>query len=256
MTETRTVVTGATGHLGRPTMAALRAAGQDVVGLTSSGGPGLVQVNLLEEDSAANGLLAALAGADTVVHAATTNGRHDVRMAENLVAAASAARIRHLVLISIVGIERIPIGFYRDRVRIEEIALGSGVPLTILRATQFHSFVDGVFSAQRFSPVILTPSVRLQPIAVEDVAARLAELAMEEPAGRAHDIGGPAVRTGRDLQSAWRAATGSHRPALPLRFPGRLGAAYAAGAALVPGVPFGVSTFEDYLARRYAWRPR
>lgn len=241
---TRIVVTGASGQLGRPTADALRARGLDVTGVTSSGGAGLARVDLF--DPAATS--AALEAGDVVVHAATTNGTRDVKMAENLFAAASANNVAHLVVISIVGIDRIPIPFYRDRVRIEEVALASGVPVTILRATQFHSFVDRFFTAQRLSPVLVAPSLLLQPIAVGEVAARLAELATQPPAGRAADIGGPAARSGRELLAAWKSATGSRRPVLPVRLPGALGAAYRAGAALVPGPPFGVGTFEQYLS--------
>lgn len=241
------LVTGATGRLGRPTVAALRAAGHDVRALSRRAGAGLVNGDLLT----GQGLAAALAGADTVVHLATGKaGEGDVAATEKLLAASADAGVAHLVLISIVGIEDIPLRYYRDKVVIERLVRESGVPWTILRATQFHPFVAEMFTAQRFSPVIFGLTFPLQPIAVEDVAGRLAELADAPPAGRVPDIGGPERRTVRDLARVWTRATGSRRPVVPLALPGRLFGAYAAGHALVPGPEYGRTTFEDALTER------
>lgn len=244
---TKILVTGSSGQLGRPTTAALRAAGLDVRGLTRSGGTGAAAGDLVT----GLGLEAALGGVDTVVHLATNNGKHDIEMAKNLTDAAKRAQVSHLVLISIVGIERIPLRFYHDRVAIEEIAGASGVPLTIQRATQFHSLIDTIFSAQKLLPVIIAPQWTFQPIAVKEVAARLAALAVDRPQGRVDDIGGPAQRSIRDLHRAWQRATGSKRPAVTVHLPGKLFAAYDAGVNLVPGPPYGRGTFESYLEEKY-----
>jgi uncharacterized protein YbjT (DUF2867 family) len=240
------LVTGSTGQLGRPTTAALRAAGVDVLGLTRSGGAGAVAIDL----RTGRGLDEAVQGVDTIVHLASTNGRRDVEMARNLTDSARRARVAHLVLISIVGIDETPLRFYRDRVEIEQIALASGVPLTIQRATQFHSLIDRIFSVQKL-PMIFVPQWRVQPIAVEDVARRLAELAVGPPQGRVDDISGPAQHSMRDLHTFWRRATGSRRPAVMVHFPGRLFAAYDAGVNLVPGPGYGTKTFESYLQEKY-----
>jgi uncharacterized protein YbjT (DUF2867 family) len=100
--------------------------------------------------------------------------------------------------------------------------------------------------------VLLAPGWRCQPIAVEEVAGRLAELAAGAPQGRVPDIGGPQQRTMHDLLNAWKTATGSRRPGVSVRLPGKMFAAYDTGAGLVPGQPFGAVTFDDYLARKYA----
>jgi uncharacterized protein YbjT (DUF2867 family) len=182
------------------------------------------------------------------VHLAT--GRDDVTVARTLVRAAAGAGVGHLVLVSIVGIEEIPLGYYRQKVAVERVVRESGVPSTVLRATQFHSLVEALFTVQRRLPVVLAPTFRLQPIAVEDVAERLVELAGSAPAGRVPDIGGPQQRTVRDLGRAWAGARGVRRPVVPLTLPGRLFGGYAAGHALVPGPPYGRRTFEEHLAGR------
>ncbi len=195
------------------------------------------------------GIREAVAGADTVLHLATgRRGKGDVEATRTLLEAATAAGVRHLVLISIVGIEDVPLAYYRDKVVIEQLVRESGLPYSILRATQFHSFVEALFTGQRRSPVVVAPRFPLQPIAVEEVADRLVELAGSMPAGRVADIGGPEQRAVPDLARLWARATGTRRPILPLALPGKLVAAYRAGSALVPGPAYGRRTFADHLA--------
>lgn len=256
------LITGATGRIGTPTTSQLRAGGHDVRALSRRSGPGLVTGDLLTGagigvgvgefgDEAERGSTNVFAGVDVVIHLATTNGAKDIQVAKNLFEAAAQAHVKHVVLLSIVGIDKIPMGFYRQRVEIEEIAQKSGVPLTLQRATQFHPFVEAMFTAQRFSPVIIRPSIRFQPIATEEVAARLVTLATGDPMGRVDDIGGPQQLTAAELLDAWKQATGSHRPSVPLRVPGKLFKAFADGENLVPGPGFGEQTFEQFLAAKY-----
>jgi len=193
-----------------------------------------------------DGLAAAMDGVATVVHLAT--GKDDVRAAGSLLHAASSAGVEHLVLISIVGIDDIPLGYYRQKVAVERLVTGSGLPHTILRATQFHSFVERLFTAQRRLPVVLAPAFELQPIAVEEVAGRLVELSGAAPAGRVPDIGGPVRSSGPELAAAWASARAVRRPIVPLRLPGRTFGGYRAGHQLVPGPAYGRVTFEEHLA--------
>jgi uncharacterized protein YbjT (DUF2867 family) len=147
----RILVTGATGTLGTPTTARLRDAGLDVRALSRKAGPDFTTGDLLTGE----GIPEAIAGVDTVVHLAT--GVRDVDQAKAAIGAARAADVEHFVLISIVGIEDIPLGYYQGKVAIEKALTASGIPHTILRATQFHQFVDGMFRHQKYSPVILAP---------------------------------------------------------------------------------------------------
>jgi uncharacterized protein YbjT (DUF2867 family) len=246
---TTTLVTGATGTLGVPTVARLRADGREVRSLSRRTGPGLVTGDLRTGE----GLAEALAGVSVVLHLATgKGGKGDVEATRTLLDHAARAGVAHLVLISIVGIEGIPLGYYRDKVIIERLVAESGIPHSILRATQFHSFVAGLFTAQRRLPVVLAPRFPLQPIAVEEVAGRLVELAGAAPAGRVPDIGGPEQRSVPDLARAWARSVGTRRPVVPVSLPLPLFRGYAAGGALVPGAPYGRGTFEESLGSRVA----
>jgi uncharacterized protein YbjT (DUF2867 family) len=243
VTTKRTIlVTGATGTLGVPTSAQLRDAGHDVRALSRRTGPGLVTGDLLS----GTGLATAMDGVGTIVHLAT--GKDDVRAAGTLLDASRRAGVGHLVLISIVGIDDIPLGYYRQKLEVERLVSESDVPHTILRATQFHSFVQRLFTAQRWLPVVLAPAFELQPIAVEEVAGRLVELAGGAPAGPVADIGGPARRPVADLAAAWATARGIRRPILPFGLPGKTFGGYRAGHQLVPGPGYGRVTFEEHLA--------
>jgi uncharacterized protein YbjT (DUF2867 family) len=244
---TTTLVTGATGALGTPTVTRLRATGHHVRALSRRSGPGLTTGDLLT----GAGLREALNGVDTVVHLATgPRGKGDVEAARTLLQVAADAGVRHLVLISIVGIDDIPLGYYRNKVVIERLVRESGLPFSLLRATQFHSFVEALFTAQRAFPVVAAPTFPLQPIAVEEVADRLVELAGAAPAGRVADIGGLEQQGVPDLARLWARVTGTRRPVVPLSLPGKLFAAYREGSALVPGPAYGRQTFADHLAAR------
>jgi uncharacterized protein YbjT (DUF2867 family) len=238
------LVTGGTGTLGQPTAARLRAAGHDVRVLSRKSGPGVVPGDLLTGE----GIRQAAAGADAVLHLAT--GRKDVTLARTVIDAAREVGIAHLVLISIVGIDQIPLGYYRGKLEIERLVTDSKLRHSILRATQFYNLLEMLFRAQRFSPVVFAPSITSQPIAVEDVADRLVELVAADPAGRVPDIGGPQQRTVPELARAWNLARRSRPPIVPVKIPGKTFAAYAAGHALVPGPAYGSRTFEDFLAER------
>ena len=237
------LVTGGTGTLGRAVVRALTARGGDIRVLSRRGAAGTVLGDL----ATGEGLEAALDGVGAVLHLATTL-RDDTEITRTLVDAAERTGAPRLLFQSIVGIDRIPLGYYHGKLGAERIVEESSLPWTILRATQFHDLIATFFHMQRFSPAMFAPAFSLQPIAVDDVARRWVELLDADAAGRAPDIGGPETRTGRDLAGAFLAARGSRRPTLPLRLPGRTYAAYTAGANLVPGEPYGRITFAEFLA--------
>jgi len=242
---TAILVTGGTSGPGRPLVEILRAARHDVRVLSRSAGDG----HLVGDLDAGTGLDAAVAGAKVVVHLAT-NRKTDLAGTEHLLAAAKRAGVEHLVYISIVGVDRIPYAYYRDKVANEQAIAASGVPFTILRATQFHSFPGDILKLTRGRFFVDLP---IQPIGVDDVAARLAELATGAPAsasgeGRVADIGGPEILQGRDILARLQRAGRAKKRVFSLSLPGKTFAAFRAGHHLT-GLPgYGTQTFDEWLA--------
>ncbi len=247
------LVTGATGTLGRHVVSAALSAGHRVRGLSRHAHAD-DEVRWYAGDLlAGTGVDPAVAGTDVIVHCATQFvGDKDIRSAENLLAAARRAGVNHVVYISIVGVDRIPLGYYRTKLRVEQALAASGVGHTILRATQFHDLIAAIFAVQRFSPVLWAlRDVRFQPIETADVARHLVDLVGEQPAGRVRDIGGPEVRAHADLGRAYLAARRSRRRVAAVPVPGRIVAGYRQGANLAPDNPAGATTFEEYLAHSH-----
>lgn len=244
---TTVLVTGGTGRLGREVVARLAAAGDPPRVLTRRP-PGVPWPDVAVGDLRTGvGVAAAVAGVRTVVHCATTNGRGDVAAARTLVAAARAGA-PHLVYVSIVGVEDVPLPYYRAKLAAERVIAGSGLPYTILRTTQFHPMVGWMCRLQRWLPAVVLPAMPIQPVDVGEVADRVVELAAGAPAGRVPDLGGPEVRELTDLARAWLRASGRRRPVFGLRVPGATMAAYRAGGHLAPDRALGTVTFERYLA--------
>jgi uncharacterized protein YbjT (DUF2867 family) len=249
---TTILVTGGTGTLGRPVVRRLRGEGHEVRVLSRHAPPYAVDLR-----RGGGALDAAVEGVDTVVHCATTVRGGDEAAAAHLIAAARRAGVAHLVHISIVGVDRVPLGYYRSKLAVERLVEESGLGWTVLRATQFHDLLALLFGALSRPPVLLLPAgVPDQPVEVTEVADRLAELALGSPAGRVPDMGGPEVRTLESLARAYLAATGRRRALWPVRLPGRTYRAYRAGGHLTPERAVGKGTFEEYLERRFGGRAR
>ncbi|MEV0372534.1 NAD(P)H-binding protein [Streptomyces sp. NPDC050636] len=254
------LVTGGTGTLGRALVDRLLDDGQDVRSLsrrphTGTERPGL-RVHAVDLHDG-TGLDEAVAGVDAIVHCATAPTGGDTDAAGRLIAAAKAAHIPHLVYISIVGVDRIPLRYYRAKLAVEGAVEESGIGWTVLRTTQFHNLVLTVIKAGARSPVLPVPTgVRVQPVDVREVAARLAELAVGEPAGRVPDMGGPEVLETRDLVRATLKAGGRHRLLAPLWLPGPSFAAFRRGENLTPGHADGQRTYAEFLAERVAGEVR
>jgi uncharacterized protein YbjT (DUF2867 family) len=248
------LVTGGTGTVGREVVRLLRNAGRQPRVLSRQRGPGLVTADLVT----GAGLDEGVRDVGVVVHAATRPGR-DVTGIRQLLAAARRAGVRpHVVLISIVGADRVPLPYYRERCAVEDVVAGSGFPWTVQRSTQFHALLDRLLGLAARLPVLPVPAATdVQPIDEREVAARLVTLAGSEAVGRAPDLGGPEVRPFADLARTWLAARRKRRPVLPVRVPGRVAGGYRAGGHLAPEHAEGHVTFASYLAQRNgsaAWR--
>ncbi|MEV7241352.1 NAD(P)H-binding protein [Streptomyces sp. NPDC093248] len=243
---TTILVTGGTGTLGRLVSERLRADGHEVRVLSRGARPHAVD---LREGGPA--LDTALAGVETVVHCASSPRGGDERAADHLIAAARRAGVGHLLDISIVGVDRVPLTYYRSKLAVERRIEESGLGWTVLRATQFHDLVASALRGLARSPVLVLPAgVSDQPVEVAEVADRLAELAVAPPAGRVADMGGPQVRSLESLARAWLRATGRRRAVVNVPLPGGTYRAFRAGGHLTPERAVGKGTFEEYLTRR------
>jgi uncharacterized protein YbjT (DUF2867 family) len=251
MTKTMTVlVTGASGTLGAAVLPRLAAEGYDVRPTSRHARPGWWVADL----ASGAGVAESVRGVDTVVHLASGSGKNrdtDIEGTRRLVAAAHEAGVRHLLYVSIVGIERVPISYYRTKLAAEERVRAGAVPWTILRATQFPQLVDQLLTvSSKLGVLIEDRSLLVQPVHVEDVAGRIADLLAAEPSG-AVEFGGPEALRFEELARQWQRARGSKRPVLPIRVPGRAGRELRAGALTTAAEPAGTHTWADYLAATY-----
>lgn len=249
------LVTGGTGTLGRVVVERLVAAGHQARVLTRRANPpGKPGVRWHTGDLTSGvGLAEAVDGVGAIVHCAS-DPRHpgnDVTGTRRLIEAASRTGSPHLVYISIVGVDRVPLGYYRAKWEVERVIEAAGLPWTILRATQFHDLVMMVAHALAKSPVVPVPAgVSDQPVDVREVAARLVDLATGPALGRVADLGGPEIRTLKDLFRSYLRATRRRRLLLPVALPGAAFRAARAGGHLAPAHADGRVTFEEFLAEK------
>jgi uncharacterized protein YbjT (DUF2867 family) len=259
------LITGGTGTLGRLLVPRLHAAGCPVRVLSRQRHePGDGVEFVVGDLATGDGLAAALDGVQTVVHCGGSV-KGDEEKARHLVRAAAPAGARHLVYISVVGAERVPVvsgvdrgmfGYFAAKRAAEEVVAGSGMPWTTLRATQFHDLVFTVAQQLAKLPVLPVPAgVRYQPIDAREVADRLVELALGAPAGLVPDLGGPRVYELTDLVRSYLRATHRRRLIIPVRLPGGGARAVRAGATLAPDRAVGRRTWEEFLTERLAERP-
>ncbi|MGC3858814.1 SDR family oxidoreductase [Micromonospora chersina] len=252
----RVLVTGATGRLGRVALPRLRDEGHTVRAVSrrarSDAGVEWVAADL----ATGEGLAAAVDGVEAVLHLASSPDRRthqiDVLGTRRLVLAAGHAGVGHLVYVSIVGVDRVPLGYYRHKLAAEQVVAAGPVPWSVLRATQFPEFLDELLrSASRLGPVVGDRAVLAQPVDPGEVAGRLTALLAAGPTGRIEEFGGPEVLRYDEAVRAWRAARGSRRPLLPVRIPGRLGRELRAGGLTTTATPTGTRTWADHLADTY-----
>jgi len=254
------LVTGGTGTLGRHVVRRLRDAGCNVRVLTRRQREAEDGLEFVRSDlDAGEGIERAVEGVETVVHCAGSSKGDDAKT-QNLVRAALPAGVWHLVNISVVGANRVPVVGRADRAMFsyfamkraaERVVEESGIPWTNLRATQFHDLVLIVARFLAKLPVIPIPvGVRFQPIDADEVASRLVELALAQPAGLVPDIAGPKVYTVGELLRSYLRATHRRRLTVPLPLPGQAAAAIRAGANLAPDHAVGGRTWEEFLDER------
>jgi len=255
------VVTGGTGGLGRRVVALLRDEGRKVRVLSRHPAGSQEGVEYIAGDLVTNqGVEAAISGAEIVVHCAGVGKiKEDTAQAKNLIAAAKLAGVRHLVGISVVGAERVPVRSAVDRLMFayfasqrakEQVIEQSALPWTNLRATQFYDgFILAMVRAMSKLPIVPLPAgTRFQPVDADEVADALAQLALGAPAGQVPDIAGPKIYDSESLLRGYLVAIGKRRPILKIRMPGAAAAAIREGANLAPDRAVGRRTWEEFLA--------
>jgi uncharacterized protein YbjT (DUF2867 family) len=237
-------VVGGTGRIGRRVVEAVWDSGETPVVVSRSTGADL---------TTGAGLDAALAGVSAVIDVSNVAAFGRARAVAffetataNLLAAGRRAGVAHHVALSIVGCDRVDLGYYLGKRRQEELVLADGVPGSVLRATQFHEFA--VQMLERGGPLVAAPKELSQPVAAREVAVALAELARGEPVGLAPELAGPERRQMVDLVRRLVRARGDRRIVVPVRLPGAVGRAIAGGELLPKGPgPRGRVTFEEWL---------
>lgn len=241
----RVAVAGGTGVVGCYVVDALAEAGHTPVTLSRGRGVDLVTGTGLQE---------AVSGVDVVIdvsNVVTTGRVKSMKFFEtattNLLEVGRSTGVRHHVVLSIVGVDRVKFGYFEGKVRQEELALSGAVPATVLRATQFHEFPGQVLERVP-GPVAVVPRQLIRPVAAAEVASELVSIALGEPQGLAAEFAGPEEHQLVDLARRILSKRGRRRPVLAVRMPGEGGRAMASGGLLPgPGARFGQQTFDEWI---------
>jgi uncharacterized protein YbjT (DUF2867 family) len=203
------VVIGGTGLIGSKTVAILRQRGHEVVAASPNTG-----VNTITGE----GLKEALAGAQVVIDLANSPSFEDKAVLEffetserHLLPAEVSAGVQHHVALSIVAVDRTDNGYFRAKLAEEKLIEASGVPYTIVRATQFMEFLRGIADMSAEGNIVKLPPVLFQPIAADDVAANVAEAALQAPRNGIVEIAGPERAPFNEIVARYLKAVGDPR---------------------------------------------
>ena len=256
---TRILVTGGAGGLGSELAPRLRTAGHEIRIGSSRPKPADLENGLEWAQGdllTGEGLAQSVAGIETIVHCASSPFKKtweaDVDGTKRLVDAAKAAGVSHFYYISIVGVDRMTLPYYKAKYAAEQAIEASGIPFTILRATQFHTLLDA-FMRHMFKrgPFLFVPgAAKFQLIDTSEVAARMAETVEDGPSGRLPDIGGPEVLTGAEIAKPWLKVSGVRavRVPVPALGPARQ---MEKGLNCCPENRFGTITWSQWLEKTY-----
>jgi uncharacterized protein YbjT (DUF2867 family) len=249
------VVIGGSGLIGSKVVNILRQRGHEVVAASPKSG-----VNTITGE----GLTKALAGAEVVVDVANSPSFEDKPALEffetsgrNLLSAEKAAGVRHHVALSVVGTDRLTgsglgslSGYFRAKMAQENLIKASGIPFTIVHATQFFEFVKGIAQSGGDGSVIRLSSVLMQPMSADDVAAAVAEVALGQPVNGMIEVAGPDQIRQDELVRQYLSATGDARKVTTDENAGYFGIKVN-DQSLVPGdnPRLGPTHFEEWLRR-------
>ena len=249
----RIAVTGATGRVGSHLVEILEQRGHDVVPIARSKGVDVVS---------GEGLAEALSGAETIIDTATGNSPDQKAAAEFFTASArhlqrlgAAAGAKRIVVVSIIGIDKFQGGYNAAKLAQEQTLLEGPLPVRILRAAQFHEFVEQLVGWTIQDGIAYVPEMRTQLVAARVVAETLADAADEPDTrdGTITAVAGPQAERLADAAAALFASRGDSFEIREVRQPGEAdAAAYAGGAALPnPGAKLAGPSFQEWLAAAY-----
>lgn len=251
------LVTGGTGALGRQVVQQLRNAGHRarILSRNPRGDLDAVRGDL----TTGAGLVKAVAGMDAIIHAASAASQPmklrvtDVVGTRRLLAMAREEGLRHVVYISIVGMEGVAYPYYKTKLAAEAVVKENIVPWSILRATQFHPLMETFLGGFSALPLFATVPFKwkFQPIDPRDVATRLVEVVTHEPAGMLPDFGGPEERNFWSIAESWLRARKLNKRLINLPIPFKFSRQFAEGRLLCPEHKDGKITFEQYLEEKY-----
>ena len=203
------VVIGGTGLIGSKTVAILRQRGHEVAAASPNTG-----VNTITGE----GLKEGIAGAQVVIDLANSPSFEDKAVLEffqtsgrNLLAAEAAAAVRHHVALSIVGTDRSDNGYFRAKIAQEKLIETSGIPFTIIRSTQFLELLGGIAASSADGNIVRISPGLFQPIAADDVAAIVADVALAEPRNGIVEIAGPERAPFNEIVARYLKAVGDPR---------------------------------------------
>lgn len=248
----RVAVVGGTRTLGKAVVRALADAGdQPFVISRRPSADAQASISHRKADLASGeGLVEALAGVEAVIDTSNST-RHPKQVliegTQRLLAAEAAAGIAHHLAISIVGCDRLPISYYRVKVAQEDVLAQGAVGFSLLRATQFHTLLDRMFSGAARARLRPKGRARLQPVDEETVAKRLVSALQDGPQGRLEDIAGPEILTISELATIWSKHRRRRLMPVPLLLFGRMRRPLIEGALCAGAAQGAGRSFEEWL---------
>ncbi len=255
----RILVTGGTGALGRDIVARLAQTSHTIRITSRQAKPTEAKMEWSQVDfETQTDFSDTLRDVDVIVHCMSNSMRSekaDVLGTQRFLADVRRTTIKNFIYISIVGADRIPYSYYQHKVMIEKAVQESGVPYSIVRAAQFHGFLDMLLNLTKnlwWLPILPLPmNWQFQTIDTREVAAYLMPFIDGSATGKIDNVAGPQVMHLGDMARAWQAAQGLHKPQVHLPIPGGMAQGFVKGENTAPDKAYGSITWADYLQETY-----
>ncbi|ULT59635.1 NAD(P)H-binding protein [Neobacillus drentensis] len=250
----KVLVTGSSGQLGSTLLKQLNGSDYQVK-LTSRRKPeGIEHLEWVYSDlSTGEGIEEAIKDIDVIIHAATSPIKNSkiVEVSGFKEFIGKLHHIKHFLYPSIVGIDEIPFNYYQQKYKAENLLKNSSIPHTIVRATQFHHFVEKIFiSKPLFKRYIVPGNIPFQSVDVSEFANHLIGLVEKDPQGRAEDFAGPDIMTLREMAELKININHEPNKVLNISLPGKLYKSFSDGKNTNPIRKMGKITFEEYLLNK------